>query len=401
MQTQLYAKDRKTYAMSLKVFKEMENANVLVEEGQFVQALKELSELLEKRASKYERAQIHSLMGSIHYRNSDQDKALVSFTKVLDSIGRMPVNLHKQTLKTLSQLNMVNEDYAKSRDYCEQLVAIAEVPAQLDYALLAQANYKLEDWDGAISAALKGREIAYQQQKNPDENMLLLLNAVYFEINAIDKMPQLLEEIIKHYPKTSYILYLSSIYGQLDRLDKQTVLMETLYEDGKLKKVTQIHNLASLYMSQKTPYKAAIVLNDALGSGRLAATAKNFEMLSQAWQLAAERNKALDALTQAAELSEQGENYLQKSYLHFSLAQYKEAEDSLILGFDKGLSEKHRGEAWLLLGMSRFNMKKFDRAIEACEKAKNHKKSAKHANQWITYIATEKRKYESMQAVIM
>lgn len=400
-QTQLHSKEKKAYAMSLKVFKEMESANLLVEEEQFEQALVALTELLEKRASKYEKAQIHSLIGSIHYRNSDSDKALVSFTKVLDSVGGMPIDLHKQTLKTLSQLNMVNEDYAKSRDYCEQLVAISDIPEQLNYALLAQANYKLEDWNGAVAAALKGREVAYEQQQDPDENMLLLLNAVYFELNAMDKMPAVLEEIIKYYPKTSYILYLSSVYGQLDRLDKQMVLMESLYEDGKLDKGTQIRNLASLYMSQKTPYSAAIVLKDALDSGMLEATQRNFEMLSQAWQLAAERNNALDALALAAELSEEGENYLKKSYLHFSLAQWNEVENSLMLAFDKGLSDKHNGEAWLLLGMTRFNLKKFNSAIEACEKAKNYKKSSKHAKQWISYIATEKRKYESMQVVIM
>lgn len=401
IQTQLHSKDKKAYAMSLQVFKEMESANLLVEEGQFEEALEDLSQLLKKRASKYEKAQIHSLMGSIHYRNSNQDSALVSFTKVLDSVGSMPINLHKQTLKTLSQLSMVNENYAKSKEYCEQLVAITEVPEQLDYALLAQANYKMEDWKGAVDAALKGRKAAYEQQQEPDENLLLLLNAVYFEINVLNKMPEVLEEIIKYYPKSSYILYLASVYGQLDRLDKQMVLMEALYEDGKLIQASQISNLASLYMSQKTPYKAAKVLKDALGSGKLDATERNFEMLSQAWQLAGERNNALDALAYAAELSDMGENYLRKSYLHFSLAQYKEAEKSLLLGFDKGLTDKHNGEAWLLLGMTRFNIKKFDSAIEACEKAKDYKKSAKHASQWIDYIATEKRKYESMQAVIM
>jgi hypothetical protein len=56
IQTDPHGKSQKTHAMSMKVFKEMENANLLVEEGQFEQALDGLSKLLKKRASKYEKA---------------------------------------------------------------------------------------------------------------------------------------------------------------------------------------------------------------------------------------------------------------------------------------------------------------------------------------------------------
>ncbi|MFT6268023.1 MAG: tetratricopeptide (TPR) repeat protein [Alphaproteobacteria bacterium] len=392
---------KKSYAISMNVFKKMEEVNLLVEEKQYREALLGVSELLERRSSKYEKAQVYSLMGSIHYRNNDLQSAIESFKKVLDSVGDMPLSLHTQTLKTLGQLSLVVENFQQARDYCEQIIEIAgDTLKPIDYTLLAQANYKLEDWNKALEAALGGRELSLEMEKIPKQNLLLLLNAIYFELGQMDNMRGVLEELIKHYPKKSYMLNLASVYGQLDRLDKQTVLMESLYEDGRIVDGSQLRNLASLYLSENSPYKGAIVLETALENGQLEATANNFEMLAQAWRLAAEREKAITTLNQAAKLSDDGDNYLQKAYLHFDMAQWKNTVNTLKLGFDKGLSEKLEGEAWLLMGMAHFKMKEYQKAIEACEYAKNYEKSLKHAQNWISYISNEQRKVESMREVL-
>lgn len=395
------SKDKKTYALSMKVFKHMEKANLLVEEGKLDEATLALHDLLEKRSSKYEKAQIYSLLGLIHYRNSDYEEAIVAFNQILESAGSMPLALHLQTLKTLTQLSMVREDYVEAVNYCEHLIAVAEIPDQLDYALLAQAHYKLENWEGALKAAIGGRKVAIEQQKNPDENLLLLLNAVYYEQKEVSKMPAVLEEVIKFYPKTSYLLYLASVYGQLDQVDKQLVIMESLYEDGRIDRSSQLRNLASLYMSEKAPYKGAVVLQKALKMGQVDDDSKNWVLLAQAWRMAAERKQAVQAITRAAKLSDVGDNYLQAAYMLFDQAKWEDTENALIKGFDKGFSEKITGEAWLLLGMTRFKMQQFDKAIEACQNASNFKKSTKHAEQWISYISNEKSKYESMQPTQM
>jgi hypothetical protein len=45
MPNQVIAKEKKTYALSMKIFKQIEKANLLVEEGNFLEALNELDEL--------------------------------------------------------------------------------------------------------------------------------------------------------------------------------------------------------------------------------------------------------------------------------------------------------------------------------------------------------------------
>ena len=125
------AKKKKSYALSIKIFRQMEEAQRYAEEEAYAEALAVLNGLLERKTTPYEKAQIHNLIGSVHYRNGDSNAALESFSKVLDSAGKMPVRLHQQTLKTLAQLHMANDDFETAKNYCEQVVAITEEPNRI------------------------------------------------------------------------------------------------------------------------------------------------------------------------------------------------------------------------------------------------------------------------------
>ena len=390
------AKDNRSYAMSMKVFKVVESANKLMEENQSDQAIAELNKALEKRTSQYEKAQLNYLLGSFYYRLSDEDNALRYFEKVLESEGGMPELLYKQALRTLVQMHMVQENYQKARQFGLKLVDVGEVPDADSFALLVQANYKLEKWQDALDAAQTALSIETENGKIPTENVLLLINAVHFEQKAMNKMVGVLELLIKHYPKASYILYLASVYGQLDEQQKQTVLMESLYENGQLQEGSQIRNLASLYIAEKVPFKGARLLEQAIADEKVEASERNLEMLAQAWRLAAEDDRAIDALGKAAALSDEGDLYLRKAYLQFDKARFKDAEKTIMLAMDKGLEKDKKGEAWLLLGMARFNLKRFSDAIAACENARGFESSKKLATNWIAYISTEEQKYQSL-----
>ncbi|WP_026375846.1 tetratricopeptide repeat protein [Aestuariibacter salexigens] len=400
MATGAHGKEKKTYAMSLKVFKAVEEINLMVDEGREADALLELAETLDMpRLSKYEKAQLWYLRGTIFYKTEGEAAALENFSRVLEFDDGIPVFLHLRVLTTLVQLNLVLENFAQARDHAERLISVSEQPKADDYALLAQANYRLEDWAAALEACLQARAVYESANLVPKENILLLQNAVYFELKDMENMVNTLEILIKHYPKSTYVLYLASIYGQLDRLDKQTVLMESLYEDGKLTDSSQLVNLASLYLSEKVPYKAAVLLEDSIEQGVIEETQRNYEMLSQAWRLAAELQPSVMALAKAAELADDGVLYVRKAYIHYDMAQWQEAEQAVYKALDKGLDEKHKGEAWLLMGMTRFNMNAFEKAITACERAASFPESKSLAQRWITYISNEQDKYNTMRGL--
>ena len=387
-------RDKQTYAMSLKVFKVVEKANLLMDEEKHAEAVEMILERLSKKSnSKYEYAQLHYLLGSYYFRMKQEDKALGEFVKVLDYIGNIPELLHRQSLRTVAQMYMVQEDYDRAKDYLIDLTSLEGEKKASDFALLAQSFYKLESWQKAIDAALTSKRMTEEAGKVPKENLLLILNAIYFEMKAIEEMTQVLDLLILHYPKPSYIMYLASVYGQLGDTAKQTILIESLYDSDLIDEGSMQQNLATLYLAEKVPYKGAVVIEKALKEEKIKATERNYQLLSQAWRMAAEYDKAIIALEQAASLSKDGKLYLQTAYMLFERARFPDAQKIVNLAMDKGLEDEDLGEAWLLLGMVRFNLKQFGPAIAACERAKDYKDSRKFALQWINYIRSEEEKY--------
>lgn len=396
------AAQKKSYAMSKKVFKEIEKVNVLLDEENYLDAKRQLTKLLSKRLSKYEKAQINYMLGSIEFQQANPAQALQSFKKVLNAEGEMPELLYIRTLKTLAQLSLMQDELKNAKIYTLKLIEEnKETPLAENYELLAQVNYRLEDYPATITSIEKLLSITKEEGKKSKENVLLLLNSTYFEMKSYQQMIPTLETLIKLYPKPMYMLYLASIYGQLDRIDKQTVLMESLYENGELNNSVQLINLTNLYLSEKVPYKAAIVLAKAIDDGVVEKNSRNLEMLSQAWMLAGNNQASIEALSIAAKQVDDGKLFFKKAYLHYNIAEWPQAEKSILMALDKGLSsDKEVGEAWILLGMVRFNMHQFDKAIIACEKALNIDTSREFALSWINYIKSEQTKHEYMLEAI-
>lgn len=393
-----FAAQKKSYAMSKKVFIEIEKVNELLDQDKYIDANAQLIKLLKRRLSKYEKAQVSYMLGSIAFQQGDPQQALKSFKKVLTAEGDIPELLYIRTLKTLAQLSLIQEELTEAKVYALKLIdANSEKPLADNYALLAQVHYRLDDYPATIDSINTSLNITRKNNKKLKENELLLLNSAYFEMKSYQDMLPTLEELIKLYPKPMYMLYLASIYGQLEEVNKQTVLMESLYENGDLKKSVQLINLANLYLSEKVPFKAATLLEKSINNGIVDRSIRNFEMLSQAWMLAGDSQKSIKALELAAKQSDDGKLYFKKAYLHYNIGEWSNAENSVSQALDKGLdNEKDIGEAWILVGMVRFNMQQFDSAIVACEKALNISTSREFALSWIKYIKSEQTKYEYM-----
>ena len=387
-----------THAMSMKAYKIISEASELAEQGKSQEAIELLQEMLQKRGSAYEKAQAWYMIGSLYYKLEQDDKTLQAFTKVMESAGKIPLFLELNTLRTLVQLNLVKEQADKARDYCLMMIEKSEAPTEADYYLLAQTYYRLEDWDKALTAVQQALGQLVPPQP-PSENLLILQNAIYFESSDHLNMIATLETLVKHYPKATYLLYMAGIYGQMEESEKQTVIMESLYENDYLLRGSELTNLASMYMSVQVPYKAAKLIEKSIQEEKIDASIRHYEMLSQAWQLAAEIPNAVRALDQAAQLSQEGDLDLRKAHMQYNLLQWQEAiasaKNALKKGFD---NDDQQGEAWLLRCMALFNLSRYDDAIKSCQRASDFKEQSSMAKQWISYVASERDKLLSMQA---
>jgi hypothetical protein len=58
--------------------------------------------------------------------------------------------------------------------------------------------------------------------------------------------------------------------------------------------------IVNLYLGEELPYKAATLLSRELERGRIESNVRNLELLSQAWYLSAETERAIEPLAKAA-----------------------------------------------------------------------------------------------------
>ncbi len=388
-------KTKQTVAMSQKVFEKLSEIQELMEAKQYAQGHAIVRELLqESKLSPYETAQIHNLTGYAYYLEENYPEAIRAYERVMQQ-PELPEGLQQSTLKTLAQLQFTIENYDEALATVRRLMAIVAEPSADVYMLLGQALFQKQDYKGALEPIETAINMYQEQGRIPAENWLLLLRVCYYELGDFPNMIGVLEQLILHYPKDTYVLTLAGVYSELGNTKKQLALVEALYEKGFLDNPTHIINLANLYLLHDTPYKAAKLLEQEIGSKRVDADVRNLRLLSQAWYTAREDEKAIPPLKQAAELSRDGELYVRLAQSHINLEQWAEASKAVETGLALGGIDRE-DTANILLGMALFNQKKLSLARKAFERAAPDSRSRRAAQQWIAYVESELKRNELM-----
>lgn len=384
------AKDEQTTGLRLDVFDRLQEIQELAENNEQDKALKKLRSLQRDKLFNYEMAQTWFLTGYVFYRMEDYTGAMEAYDRVLLSED-IPIGMRQNVLKTLSQLSTMIEDYQRALEYIDELLSISDLMFPDTYALKAQLHYRLEDFD----AALKAVNIALNLQQGADapakEDWLLLKNAIYYEQDNYQGMLTVLQQLLALYPKDRHVLNLAAVHGELGDSEKQLALMEPLYDMGSLTTPPHLLSLAGLYMMHDIPLKGAQVLEKAISDKTVDTNERNLETLAQAWLLAAENERAISPLRKAAELSEDGNAFVRVARNYMSLADWPEAENSIVTAVEKGGLDDE-GDVHLLLGMTRLNQKKFRSARRAFAKAGQFPDTESSSRQWLRYLEMEEEK---------
>lgn len=258
-------------------------------------------------------------------------------------------------------------------------------------AYVGQGKHKL-----ALSELTQAIAETRAKNQQPSENALSLLAAVHYDLGNLEDMREVTRELVLVYPREQYFLNLAALLGQLGDQKRQLALVESLLEDGRLTQEQQIKMAASLYLALELPYKAARLLDTAMGTGGIAADQSTLELLSQAWLSAAELERAIPTLERAAKLAEDGENYLSLARLQMDHYRFEEAAAAAQAAISKG-GLRQEGGAWLLYGMALARMNRWDKADEVLAHAKGYDYTERYAEQWLAYVKNE-RKHSAMLA---
>ena len=381
-------KTRKTPAMREKVYTKLSEAQACSEADDMNCARRLLDQVREmKDLNSYEMAQMWNFYAFIYYSQDNYREALRAYENVLAQPD-LPPALEQGTMYTLAQLYFTSEQYQKALDMLDRWFGVAENPSPDAYILKAQGYYQLERYREGIAPTLQAIDIARSRNQAPKENWYLLLRVFHYELEDYPKVRDVLEILATSWPKKDYFTQLAAIYGELDEESKQLHAYEAAHAAGWLERGSELVQLAQLFLQAEVPYKAAKVMETGLDEGTIDGSASNWRLLSQAWTLAQEDEKAIPALQKAAQLSNDGILDVRLAQSYLNLDRYEPCVESARKGLRKG-NLRRTDSANVVLGMCLYELKRYNEAKTAFRAAAQDRRSAKTAGQWMQFIDKE------------
>ncbi len=403
-------KERKTKrvpTLRSKVYDQLSRAQSLADQGKQTEAF-EVLDLVKSKASSmnsYELAMMYNFYGFIHYEAENYDQAIQAFENVVQQ-QPIPETFEQATLFSLAQLHMMRGNYDKTIAFIEKwekiqrsLFPSKDIPAK-NLVLKAQAMYQKQDYQAAstyINSAIEQVEtndLGFQV----DEQWYVLQRAVYYELKQPEQVKNVLLKLVKKFEAPKYWIQLAGMYGELGLEEKQLAIMEIAEQKGFVMTGSDMFNLAQLYYYHQMPYKAALLMNEAIESGKLAEDERNLTFLAQSWNYAKESDKAIPVMLAAAKLAETGELYAQLGQMYLNTEQWELAIQATQQALEKG-GLRNEGMAHLVVGMARFNGGDYNEAMNELAKAQQFDASRGMATQWLKFVEGEKRQFDAYTSV--
>ena len=350
--------------------------------------------------SDYEQVQVWKFSAYVYYSLDDYDNAIRSYKRVVDGAGTPP-ELRLDTRYTLAQLHTVQEDYKNAALQLEAWMAESLIVGADAKMLLAQIYYQLERKKDSLRFV--NEAIADVEAKDilPKEGWWGLQRVLYYEKNDYDKVINILEKLVKHYPKWTYWRQLGGMYGEREREMDRLVATELVYLNGQLDKESQVLSMAYMYLGAEVPYRAAKIIDKGMQDKIIEKNAKNFEVLGQAWWQAKNLENALKSFESASKFSDTGEIQSRIASIYLDLGKDKQAYTAAKKAAKKG-EVKNASTNYATMGSALINLHCYKDAVKAFNqsvKAAKTKKAKRYPAQWIKFANAEGSRLQKLRDV--
>lgn len=401
---------RRVVAMSSKVLDRLQDVQEAVspedEDGNPIEGFepdyrRAISILNEIRAmdnlNSADRTQLWNFYAFVYVSMDDYPRAIEAYEQILRIEDADP-RFQNSIRYNLAQLYMATEDYRKTISTLDDWFASvgSEGITAESRVLYGQAYYMLDDFRtarGPIEEAIEMREDA---DKEPKENWYQLIRHIYYELDEKEKALEVVEFLLRNWPKKVYWLQLSSMYGELEQEDLQVSALEAAYRNGYLTQSRELENLAQIYLYHGVPFKAAKVVEKGMNDGDIEKTEKNWDLLARSWLNAQEYEKAVDPLREAASRSDDGETYVRLARVYSQLDNNEKVIEAGRLALREGGIDRP-DDVYVLIGMAQFDLDNLEDAKKSFQEAAKSSNSRQVAQNWIKYIDNEIARRESIR----
>ena len=386
---------RKAEALSKPVYDQLTKAQEAIDAEDFPAASRIVDRMLSDELSDFERGNVLNFKGFLEYSRGNSRNAIRAYEEMI-AIDSVEPAVRQQTTYTIAQLYAQEEDFARTIQYLDRWFAEATNPAPEPYILLAQAYAQTERYGDMIapidSAIAEARERGTQVKED-------WYNLKYFACYQVENyrcVRDVLKILIAGWPKKSYWLALGGIFSELEEERNMLAVYEAAYTQGLLSTESELVTMAQLYLAGDVPFKGATVLEAGMESGTISKNAKNYRLLSQAWTLAAENEKAIPALREAARLSSDGDLDARLAIAYLNTDQYSECVSAGRSALQKGGLRK-ASDVNITVGMCLYNLDRLGDAKAEFRRAAADDQSRRLAGQWISVIDSDQARLEQLR----
>jgi tetratricopeptide (TPR) repeat protein len=389
-------KTKQAQAVSKEVYDKIQKAQEQVDAKDYQGALRALNSLYNPdKLTEYEQANVLNYIGFVYYNIEDIPNAIRTYEKMV-AIPSLEPQMAKQTTYTLAQLYTMEENYQKALQTLDRWFVMESNPAPEPFILKAQNLYQLARYKDMIEPVQNAMRVARERDKPVKEDWYVLLNFAYFQEEDYRNVRDIQKILLENWPKKRYWFSLAGAYTELGEDNNLIAAYGAAHDQGMLEKESELVTMAQLYMQAEVPYKAATLLEKEMEAGRVSRSAKNYRLLSQAWMLSMEDERAVPALQEAARLSDDGELDVRLGNTYLNLGQYDKCIDAVQSGLRKG-GLKNTDNAQISLGMCLYNQRRYQAAVEAFRDAGRTPRSRKIAQQWISVINADVERNEQIR----
>jgi hypothetical protein len=371
-------------SMSEGTYATVQSAMELLGKQKTAEAIDKLNKIADS-GSDYEKAIVNYNLGVAHSGKNDFPNAIKAFSRAV-STNALPQNQREQLLYNLGQLQIVAGQYDEGIKVLQEYLSRAcGTVAPEAHIFLANALSERKRYQDAIPQI----DLAISKVKEPKEQWLQLKLAVSYEIKDYRACADALMQLIAKVPdKAEYWRQLSSVLYEMKDESQSVAVLALAERQGFLQKPAEIKNLYSIYMMLELPYKAGLLLEDALAKAKLPADEPNLGALSDAWINAREVAKAEAALKKLAAMSEKGDYYYKLGAMYGDNERWQESGEMLQKALDKG-GLKRTGEVWMRLAVAKYGLKDNEGTILALKKAVTFEESRKQASDWLRVLGAQ------------
>ncbi|WP_136680362.1 hypothetical protein [Neptunomonas sp. XY-337] len=363
-------------------YKQLKKAFDLIEASQTQAAKQQLLSASDKVTSPYAKALVWQNLGQLELR-AERHRTALKYLQKAHVLEALPATQQSNLLKTIAQLHCMAEQWSACSTKLNRWIKSAGKQVRGDdHLLLAQAYSQQEKWRAvlpSIRAAIATRKVA-------PRSWYQLETGAQIRLKRWAAAAKAQQRLVRIYPKRSADWrQLTALQLQAGQNKAALATQRMGFESGLLTQGKDYRQLAQMLLRQGAPYKAGEVLESGLKRGSLKGTARELTLLSQSWQLAKEKHKAIAALTQLQKVTPSAKNLARIAQLQIDLEQWRSAQRTLSAAL-KSAKGDDRASLQLLLGITQVKLEQFVLARNALKAAADFPSVSGSAKSWLRYL---------------